>query len=46
MNLQMLATGKKKGLLCIADPDFENNRSIHHVWISFDEQFTNLNLLI
>lgn len=39
LNLQMLATGKKKGLFCVADPDFEKNSEIKHMWVDYDEKF-------
>ena len=36
--LQMFAAGKKKGLFCVADPDFEKNKKIHKLWIEFEEK--------
>lgn len=39
IHLQMFATGKKKGLFCIADPDFERNQNVHQTWITFDQKF-------
>lgn len=40
INLQMLAAEKKKGLFCVADPNFENNKQFTFVWIEYDEKFT------
>jgi len=31
MNLQMLAVKKKKGLFCVADPNFENNKQFKFI---------------
>ncbi|XP_043478494.1 uncharacterized protein LOC122513004 [Leptopilina heterotoma] len=41
INLQMLAAEKKKGLFCVADPKFENNKNFQFVWVKYDENFTN-----
>ena len=37
--LQMYAMNKKKGLFCIADPEFEKNKSVEMFWIDWDEKF-------
>lgn len=36
----MLAAEKKKGLFCVADPNFENNKQFKFVWVEYDEKFT------
>ncbi|XP_070168310.1 uncharacterized protein [Polyergus mexicanus] len=40
INLQILATNTKKGLFCVADPDFENNRKVTTVWVDYDKDYT------
>lgn len=40
MQLQMMAANKKKGLLCVADWNFEHNRKIHFYWDDYDEFYT------
>lgn len=40
INLQMLASGMKKGLFCVADPNFEKNKQFQYLWIEYDESFT------
>lgn len=37
INLQMLAA-EKKGLFCVADSNFENNKQFKFVWIEYDEK--------
>ncbi|XP_043484808.1 uncharacterized protein LOC122512804 [Leptopilina heterotoma] len=39
INLQMMCTGKKKGLFCVADPDFEKNNQIQFMWIEYEEKY-------
>lgn len=39
IQLQMLAAKKSKGLFCVADPDFENNKKVCIKCIDFDEKF-------
>ncbi|KAJ8673163.1 hypothetical protein QAD02_004425 [Eretmocerus hayati] len=41
MMLQMLAAGKKKGLLCIADVAFEKNKKVEVFELAYDENFIN-----
>jgi len=42
MNMQMFATGKKRGLFCIADPKFQDSKQVTVVWEDYDEHFTKL----
>jgi YqaJ-like viral recombinase domain len=44
MMLQMLLTGRQKGILCVADPDFENNNSFQEIGVDFDSNFCNTTL--
>lgn len=37
--MQMFATKKKKGLFCVADPEFEKNNVVNVFPIDFDEKF-------
>lgn len=37
--MQMLAANKKKGLFCVADPEFEKNKAVEILTIDFDENF-------
>ena len=39
MMLQMKATNNRRGLFCIADPKFEENKLLHTVWVDYDECF-------
>lgn len=39
IHLQMLATKTKRGLFCVADPNFENNKKINLIWENFDQDF-------
>lgn len=39
INMQMFATGKKRGLFCIADPKFEDSRQVTVVWEDYDKHF-------
>jgi hypothetical protein len=41
INLQMLLTGRKKGVLVIADQNFEQNRKISTHEVKFDNSYTN-----
>lgn len=41
MNMQMFASGKKKGLFCVADPNFGKSRQVTIVWENYDKDFTN-----
>ncbi|KAL7289367.1 hypothetical protein TKK_0016570 [Trichogramma kaykai] len=45
MMLQMKATNKNKGVFCVADSKFEENKVIHQYWINYDAQYTN-NLIV
>ncbi|KAL0803217.1 hypothetical protein ABMA28_017318 [Loxostege sticticalis] len=38
--LQMHATKKQKGLFCIADPKFEQNKKVYKIWVQYDEKYT------
>lgn len=40
INLQMMATDKKKGLFCVANPNFERNKKFQFVWVKYDQNFT------
>lgn len=40
INMQMFATGKRRGLFCVADPNFENSRQVTVVWENYDGNFT------
>ncbi|XP_011884086.1 PREDICTED: uncharacterized protein LOC105571227 [Vollenhovia emeryi] len=40
MYLQMYCTKKKKGLFCVADPEFEKNKKVTTIWLFYDENFT------
>lgn len=40
MMLQMFAAKRKRGIFCVADPNFENNKNFTHIWIEYDEKFT------
>lgn len=42
INLQMLAKGVKKGIFCIAHPDFETTKKITVVDVNYDAEFTEL----
>ena len=37
--LQMYAMNQKKGLFCIADPEFQKNKSVEMLWVDWDEKF-------
>lgn len=39
IQLQMFATGTKKGLFCVADPEFEKNKKCTLVWIDYDKRY-------
>lgn len=39
IHLQMLAAETKKGLFCVADPDFEKNKKINVIWVNFDHDY-------
>ena len=41
INLQMLATGTKRRLFCVADPNLENNSQFTCLWIKYDNNYTN-----
>lgn len=36
MHLQMLATGMKKELFCVANPTFESTKKVHMQWLDYD----------
>ena len=40
MQLQMLMTGRKLCLYCVADPDFEKNGKVHVTEVPYDDLFT------
>lgn len=40
ISLQMFAANRKKGLFCVADPMFEDNRKVTIVSVNFDEDYT------
>lgn len=40
MQLQMFMAKKKKGLFCVAHPDFESSKNITCLWIDLDENHT------
>ena len=40
MQLQMFMAKRKKGLFCVAHPDFESSKNITYLWIDFDENYT------
>lgn len=40
MQLQMLMTGKKEGIFCMADPDFEKNQTIYIKKLKYDKAHT------
>lgn len=40
INLQMLSANVNKGIFCVADPEFENNKKITTVHVEFDSEFT------
>lgn len=37
--LQMMAVNKKKGLFCVADPKFEENKILNLIWVAYNENF-------
>ena len=39
IQLQMMLTGRKRALFCVADPNFEKNEKVQVVEILYDEQF-------
>ncbi|XP_018373122.1 PREDICTED: uncharacterized protein LOC108767648 [Trachymyrmex cornetzi] len=41
INMQMFACGKKRGLFCVADPNFEESKQVTLIWENYDEDFTN-----
>lgn len=41
MNMQMFASGKRRGLFCVADPKFETSKQVTIVWENYNEDFTN-----
>ena len=43
IHLQMFATDKKKGLFCVAHPNFHVNKEITYVWVDFDKSFLLVN---
>ncbi|XP_011701495.1 PREDICTED: uncharacterized protein LOC105458122 [Wasmannia auropunctata] len=40
MQLQMFMAKRKKGLFCVAHPDFESSKNITCLWMDFDEKYT------
>ncbi|XP_058789699.1 uncharacterized protein LOC131663353 [Phymastichus coffea] len=40
MFTQMLCANKRKGLFCVADPLFEQNKKVTTVWLTYDDKFT------
>lgn len=41
LHLQMLCAKKKKGLFCVASPDFEESNNVQILEIDYDEHFAN-----
>ncbi|XP_018364241.1 PREDICTED: uncharacterized protein LOC108761946 [Trachymyrmex cornetzi] len=41
INMQIFACGKKRGLFCVADPNFEESKQVTLIWENYDEDFTN-----
>lgn len=41
INLQMLCARKKKGLFCVASPDFEDTKNVTIIPVQYDEEFLN-----
>lgn len=39
VQLQMLATGMKKALFCVAEPDFEISKNVQVIWVDYDEEY-------
>lgn len=39
MQLQMLLCKKRKGLFCVAPPDFETKQTVNIVEVDYDETF-------
>jgi len=39
MHLQMLLTGRKKGLFCVADPKFETNSIVHIAHVTYNDKY-------
>ena len=43
IHLQMLCANKRKGLFCVAEPDFEQTKNVTIIFVNYDEKFiTNL----
>ena len=42
VQLQMFVTGRKKGLFCFADPDYERNGKVRVIPVFYDESFPSL----
>lgn len=40
INLQMHATNRRKGVFCVAHPDFENSKKFTKVHVDYDSEFT------
>lgn len=39
IHLQMLAANKKKGVFCVAKPDFEQSKEVTVLWVDYDKDF-------
>lgn len=39
IQLQMFASGTKKGLFCVADPKFEENKKVNLLWVDYNEKY-------
>lgn len=37
--MQMHATKKTKGLFCVADPSFEQTKTLHKYWVDYDKSY-------
>jgi len=42
VQLQMFVTGRKKGLFCVVDPDFERKCKVRVIKVMYDESFPSL----
>ena len=45
MQLEMNFAGKSKGILAIADPEFENNFKITFITVQYNEQLVKMAML-
>lgn len=42
MYMQMYCTGMKRGIFCVADPNFEINKKVTTVWLDYDDEFNDI----